>query len=94
MWGALELMVDFVERRTQFTVDFGDIDEPFYLSPESMFGRVLELLKRSEPELVERASCRASLLSETLPRVSSGGTNDYLCEALDGALPGEEEIGQ
>src|SRR4030095_10078888 len=35
--GTLELMVYYVECGTQFTVDYGDIDEAFYASLESMF---------------------------------------------------------
>lgn len=34
--GALELMLTFVETGTRFTMEFGDIDEPFYNSLESM----------------------------------------------------------
>lgn len=39
--GTLELMLRFVECGTDFTADFGDIDERFYSSLSSMFAKVV-----------------------------------------------------
>jgi len=44
--GQLELMVHYLETGNQFTVDFGDIDEQFYSSLESVFQRILTELKK------------------------------------------------
>jgi len=44
--GKLELMVHYLESGNQFTLDFGDIDERFYLSLESMFSNILSLLEK------------------------------------------------
>jgi hypothetical protein len=43
--GTLELMLTFVEAGTQFTRDFGDIDEPFYNSLSSVLAEMDRLLK-------------------------------------------------
>jgi len=42
--GTLDLMLLHLERGTQFTNDFGDIDEPFYIALETMLGNALDLL--------------------------------------------------
>jgi hypothetical protein len=43
--GSLELMMTFVETGTQFTSEFGDIDEPFYNSLSSVLHEMDKLLK-------------------------------------------------
>ena len=45
--GTLDLMLLHVERGTQFTNDFGDIDEPFYIALETMLGNLVDLLIES-----------------------------------------------
>ena len=45
--GTLDLMLLHVERGTQFTNDFGDIDEPFYVALETMLGNLVDLLTES-----------------------------------------------
>jgi len=42
--GIIDLMLLHVERGTQFTNDFGDIDEPFYIALETMLGNIVDLL--------------------------------------------------
>jgi hypothetical protein len=37
MRGTLDLMLTYIERGHQFTLDFGDIDEPFYIALENMW---------------------------------------------------------
>ena len=44
--GQLELMVYYLETGNQFTLDLGDIDEPFYSSLESKFYRILKSLEK------------------------------------------------
>ncbi|ABK43638.1 hypothetical protein Mmc1_1123 [Magnetococcus marinus MC-1] len=49
--GHLELMVFFVERANSYTVDFGDINEGFYTSVETMFEKASELIKQADPNV-------------------------------------------
>ena len=39
-----DLMIFYVEMGAQFTDNYGDIDESFYLSMESMYGRALKFI--------------------------------------------------
>jgi hypothetical protein len=52
--GLLELMVYFVEEGNQFTVDCGDIDEPFYLAMLRMYDAAIgQLLKLDDTTIRE-----------------------------------------
>ena len=42
--GAVDLMLTYVENGTRFTNEYGDIDEPFYNSLESVLDDMLKLL--------------------------------------------------
>lgn len=88
--GTLELMVYFVERGTQFTVNYGDIHEAFYSSLESMFGRVLDILKRNDPEVIERFLPRLTAIRDNAAGIG-WGYHDYLRDALLGAFPSVDE---
>jgi hypothetical protein len=84
--GTLELMVYFVECGTKCTVDFGDINEGFYSSMESMFESVLKALRRSKHEVVERVLPRLVAVRDAAAAVG-WGYYDYLCDALASAFP-------
>ena len=43
----VDLMLFYVETGVEFTNDFGDIDEAFYSSMETMYLRTLELMKKA-----------------------------------------------
>jgi hypothetical protein len=45
--GTLDLQLLYVERGTQFTDDFGDIDEPFYIALETMLEKFATGLKNA-----------------------------------------------
>lgn len=45
--GTLDLMLTYIERGHQFTLDFGDIDDPFYTTLENMLERFAMELRRS-----------------------------------------------
>jgi hypothetical protein len=45
--GTIDLMIYYVERGTEFTCAFGDIDENFYISLELVFSNVLKLMGRN-----------------------------------------------
>jgi hypothetical protein len=47
LFGTLDLMLLHVELGTQFTRDFGDIDEPFYMALETMLGNAIDLVLKS-----------------------------------------------
>ncbi|MGQ0603246.1 MAG: hypothetical protein ACT4QE_16300 [Anaerolineales bacterium] len=44
--GTVDLRLAYVERGTQFTNDFGDIDEAFYIALENMLEQIVTELKR------------------------------------------------
>ena len=44
MAGTLELMMIYLEQGTAFTREYGDIDEPFYNSLDSVLGEIAQLL--------------------------------------------------
>lgn len=53
--GVADVMLFYVESGVQFTNQYGDIDEPFYNSMESMYERALKLIVENEmQELFER----------------------------------------
>jgi hypothetical protein len=41
---AADIMLHYVEQGVRFTGEYGDIDEPFYISMEGMYGDALQLL--------------------------------------------------
>jgi Ribonuclease G/E len=53
-------MLTYIERGHQFTLDFGDIDEPFYMALENMWENLTDELRRSPAkyELYEQFESR------------------------------------
>lgn len=88
--GTLELMVYFVERGNAFTVDVGDIDEGFYSSLESMFARVLDILKSGDSDLAARYLPRLRGVRDAANNIG-WGYYDYLCDALGESFPNADE---
>jgi len=56
--GTIDLLLTYVEKGTDFTNDFGDIDEGFYNSLESALGEMTDLLKTHAAPLPSTASNR------------------------------------
>ena len=86
--GLAELMLFYAECGVNFTIEFGDIDEPFYNSVESMFSDGLKTLKRCEPDIVRK------LLPRFVNAVQSTkgmgwGFHDGLVDALGSYYPDE-----
>ena len=52
--GIIELMIYYVECGNKFTLNYGDIDEPFYDSLMSMFDNILKNLAKSDKKTVEK----------------------------------------
>jgi hypothetical protein len=44
----VDIMLFYVEQGVEFTTAYGDIDEPFYNSMESMFEKALELVQKHD----------------------------------------------
>ena len=85
--GLAELMLFYAECGVNFTLDFGDIDEPFYSSVEGVFFDGLKTLKRCEPEIV------CNLLPRFVNAVQKTdgmgwGFHDSLLDALESYFPG------
>ena len=52
--GTIELMLTYVENGTAFTNQYGDIDEPFYNSLDSVLAQTVQLLREEGAELYPR----------------------------------------
>jgi hypothetical protein len=52
--GTIDLMLTYVENGTEFTHEFGDINESFYNSLESVLNEMAQLLMREGKELYPR----------------------------------------
>jgi len=87
--GILELMVFFVETGTEFTVNFGDIDEDFYLSLERMFGQALDLLLSMDKETKEEYSERFAAIVVRASNIG-WGYHDALDDLFHKAFPEEK----
>lgn len=80
--GLLELAVYYVECGTDCTMEYGDIDEGFYESMESMLDHAAALLRRVEPEVRERYRPRfQALIDKTLGKIG-WGYGDYLADVF------------
>jgi hypothetical protein len=70
--GILELMVFYVECGNDLTVEFGDIDERFYCSMESMFEKALQALSKSDEETIEKYLPRLQTIVEKADGIGWG----------------------
>lgn len=89
MIGEIDLMVHFVECGNQFTLEYGDIDEPFYDSLVGLYVRAIAAVLRQPSSRQE--PFRKRLLE--VARSSEGigwGYHDGLCDAYYSAFPEPE----
>jgi len=81
--GTVDLMLTYVESGTDFTNQFGDINEPFYNSLESVLDEMVGLLRTAEgAALYPRFQDRVSRLG----RAASGigwGYGDHVTEQIE-----------
>lgn len=70
--GLIDLMLFFVECGSQFTLDYGDMDEDFYVAIEDVFEEVLEMIKESEPEVFALFEPRLRAIEEEVRRLGWG----------------------
>ena len=90
--GVLELMVYYIEQGNDFTLNYGDMDEQFYSSLESMFDGVIKLLLKSDQKLVDLFLPRL----QTIVKKANGmgwGYYDYIAGSLDEAFPEADLVG-
>ncbi|MEM9001959.1 MAG: DUF6155 family protein [Cyanobacteria bacterium P01_F01_bin.86] len=53
-----DIMLFYVEQGVKFTTEYGDIDEPFYNSMESMYNKVLEWITKYNLQDIFQPRCR------------------------------------
>jgi hypothetical protein len=75
-----DLMLFYVEQGVQFTTAYGDIDEPFYNSMESMFEKAVEFIVEYELQEAFEARCR-QIVSDTSEM--GWGFHDQLSDIYD-----------
>ena len=88
--GILELMVFFVETGTSFTLNYGDIDEGFYLALERMYEKALRLVLTMGKETIDDYYDRFEDLV-TSTRNMGWGYHDALREMFRNAFPEDVE---
>lgn len=87
--GILELMVFYVECGNDLTVEYGDIDEKFYYSLESMFEKALQTLSKSDKETIEEYLPRLQDIVKKAEGIG-WGYYDTILELLYEYFPPEE----
>ena len=86
----IDLMLFYVECGTQFTSDYGDIDEDFYEQLETVFEDTLKLIKTVDPQLTIYKQ-RLEAIKATAHEVG-WGYGDQIDDLLDMAFPGMFKI--
>lgn len=86
--GPADLMLAYVELGVQFTRTYGDIDEPFYRSMESMYGRALQWIVKHGLEDAFRPRARAIL---TATRGMGWWFHDTLADIFSRWLDGDQD---
>lgn len=77
---TLDLMLYYVEMGVEFTNTYGDIDEPFYNSIESMYEAIINILNdEEEPTLYKFLSERLKAVVDNTTDIG-WGFHDVLCE--------------
>jgi len=84
--GVLELSIHYIECGHNFTLAYGDIDEQFYDSLESMFDKVLKLVKQFDLEIIDKYFPRLLSLANEVSGIG-WGHYDYLITELEEAFP-------
>lgn len=75
-----DLLLYYVECGVEFTNDYGDIDENFYMSVENTYGTALELMSKSD--ILEKFKDRASVIVDETESIG-WGFHDYLSAVFD-----------
>ncbi|MFA6561447.1 MAG: hypothetical protein WCV00_06015 [Verrucomicrobiia bacterium] len=94
--GTIDLMLTYVENGTEFTREFGDINEAYYNSMESVLDEMVKLLLKEGAGLYPRFRARI-LHMETHTGYLGWGYGDYLQEQivfLEDELAGDESTAE
>jgi hypothetical protein len=81
--GTLDLMLTYLERGHEFTLDFGDIDEPFYDKLINMLEHFSIELRRSPAKYELYEQFRPRLLSIRKNSDIGWGYGDFILETVD-----------
>ena len=84
--GLAELMLFYAECGVRFTLEFGDIDEPFYNSVESVFSDGLKALNRCSPDVANKLLPRFENAVQSTDSMG-WGFHDGLRDALESYFP-------
>ena len=75
--GTIDLMLTYVENGSQFTREFGDINEAYYNSLESVLHEMTQLLRKEDPVLYPQFRERIQRLDTHADHIG-WGYGDYL----------------
>jgi len=79
--GTVELLMTYVETGTEFTHDYGDIDERFYNSVESALGELAGLLRGEAQEMYPQFSERLARV-EQMAQGIGWGFGDFVADVV------------
>ncbi len=81
--GTIDLMLTYIENGTEFTSQFGDINEPFYNSLESVLDEMVSLLRTPEgAALYPRFQDRVNRLTRSASGIG-WGYGDHVVEQIE-----------
>ena len=81
--GTLDLMLTYIERGHEFTLDFGDIDEPFYDKLINMLEHFAVELRRSPAKYELYESFKPRLMAIRSNSDIGWGYGDFIRETVD-----------
>lgn len=81
--GQLELMVYYLETGNKFTLDYGDINDSFYSSLQSMLDKILSALRKHPEEVNSRYLPRLRNVVESARGIGWGYYDYIRCELED-----------
>ncbi len=79
--GTVELLMTYVENGAEFTHEYGDIDEPFYNSVESVLEELAGLLRGKAQELYPQFSERLARVEEMTEGIG-WGFGDFVADVV------------
>lgn len=89
VFGAIDLMIFFVECGNRLTREFGDIDEPFYDALLSMYAKAVETVVGLPGPAAEPLRKRLRELTDSSNGIG-WGYHDGLCDEYYSAFPEED----
>jgi len=84
---AIDLMLFYVECGTQFTCDYGDMDEDFYMALETVFEDSLKLIKKAGVDVFDQYKDRLRAIESATCDIG-WGYGDQIEDLLNIEFPG------